>query len=464
MFLIAGGLGQFSDRLLLPQFLAPICLTTFGLALFRVISARKVIEMLVLCACTCALARGIQFAFAKYGFILLPLHTVVDYNAIRASWLAFREGLPVWVKGQRVLIIVFLTFIPAAAVVSFRSLWSVRSLRETRLNENCERRAETAAAAIALIGLFCCICNLGAVVVSGAARQGNIDRYLLAAAFIPFLFGGICCRVLPSRPRWWLGRCSAAAITLFAFIELGFCHREEYSSAELQTRYPLTAQVLDRLAQEGKIDHGLATYWNARALHYQTHERVEVRAIHWDGQPWLHSQNPNAYLAPGRGSLKLPRYNFVIFTEQFSGMIREQLQSRFGIPRETVGAGDCEIWIYDGLLGNDLALFLRSALAPRCRNEQAYVGPISPAGLAKPKANLIATRRSRFVEMPSDGEVRLTFAGPTHGELIDVGAHFDAHFDLLFYRDDEIVGKLYVRACQQAPRWHTVRPAISVGC
>ena len=48
-------------------------------------------------------------------------------------------------------------------------------------------------------------------------------------------------------------------------------------------------------------------------------------------------------------------------------------------------AGGVEIWIYDGLLGNQFNLFLRSVLASRCRRLGGYQGPAEPALHASPK-------------------------------------------------------------------------------
>ncbi len=447
VFVAAGGLGQFSDRLLLPQFLAPLCLTAGVLAVFRAVRFRKAAETALLTVAACAVSLGVQRAFAHY-FTLLPLDSTVRVAQIAASWRGFVDNLPPYLEGQHILKVLWLAFAPAA-VVALRALVSARAERQRAGSiSDGDNRTRTALGAVALVSLLCVVCNLAAVVVSGAGRVPGFDRYLLGAALVPFLFVAVCLRALPGRPLRMLARAFPAVVVLFAGAKLGLHHRQAFSRDAWRTPYPEAAQVLDRLACERKITCGLATFWNARGLSYLTRERVPIHTILPDGQPWLHSTTPDGLLTPGRHCLAVPHYDFIVFDDRdpdpVSRMERAQLERRFGTPRETVRAGPCEVWIYDGLLATEFNLYLRSTLASRCRRVQASVGPANPAALGVAKENGSGPQRPGTVRLGSDGEVTLTFARPMKGELIDLGAPYDAHFDLFFYRGEELLGTRYV--------------------
>jgi hypothetical protein len=442
-FIVLGGLTMFSDRLLLPQFLAPICVTAVLLAVCRLVPVRKPIEILLLTAAAYGLYVGLGRVFSHY-FVLQPLRLFVDTAQIPQAWANFLKTLPQYLEGQFLVKATFLTFVPVAAVVAWRH---VRAARSGRAQPAAEQQACCARAAVALIGLLSCGLTLGAVILSGVARLQCWDRYALAAVLVPLLFLPGCARFLPSRPLRWVGRACPAAIILFACAQVALCHRHGLPLKELRLPYPEEARVLDRLARENKIGHGLATFWHARSLWYLTHKHVPVHTILPDGEPQLHSQNPYGYLLPGRRSLQLPHYDFIFFMERdppVYSMDRAHFEARFGTPRATIPAGKGEVWLYDGLLGNDLNLFLRSTLADRCRRIHRTIGPTSPATLAVPKENGADPSQPGTVTLAPEGEVELKFDAPVKGEMIDLGAQYDAHFDLLFYHGTQLLGTLYV--------------------
>jgi hypothetical protein len=444
LFVLAGGLGVFSDRLLLPQFLAPLCLTVGILAAFRAVRAAKVLETALLSGGAYAVAAAVTHALACCC-PLLPLSVLLKEEALGASWRGFFQTLPSCVEGQYVLIGIFVAFVAAAVVVTLTFLRSARAGQGPPESAVGAGRPNVGLAALALIGLLCCAGTVAAVIVSGAGCHPDFDRYLLGAVVVPFLFAGVCWRSLPA-PAQWLGRAAPAAIALFACLQMGVWQRGACSLADLERPYPDVHRVLDRLAREKTIDHGLTTYWPGRWLHYLTREHVQLRTVSSNGEPWLHTQNPNAFLSPGCGSLELPRYNFLVLTPGCNDpshvMDRGHFERRFGTPRETVQAGPYEVWIYDGLLTTGLNLFLRSTLAPRCR-AYPHVGPSWPPALARPKNNLAPKEARGTVVLPPDGEVRLVFAAPVTAELIDLGASYNAHFDILFYRGEELLAALY---------------------
>ena len=164
-------------------------------------------------------------------------------------------------------------------------------------------------------------------------------------------------------------------------------------------------------------------------MQYLSREGVQLRTVHPDGQPWLHLQNPNAFLAPDRHCLEVPRYNFLLVDPEQDTLAlnREEILRRYGSPREKVRAGCYEVWLYDGLIAQAFTLFLRSTLAQRCREQLPSIGPERPASLARPERNFATGRPSRRVELTPGGEVTVAFAGPVRGSLLDLGGTFDGH-------------------------------------
>jgi hypothetical protein len=95
-----------------------------------------------------------------------------------------------------------------------------------------------------------------------------------------------------------------------------------------------------------------------------------------------------------------------------------------------------------------------------------------PGALARPTSNFAQRRSSRRVEVGPDGAVKLLFAAPVHGALIDVGAPFDAHYEVTFHHGAEELATVSVpradfpevSGCYASPgnqsRLVTVPPAV----
>jgi hypothetical protein len=451
LFVGLGGLAIFSDRLVLAQFIGPMCLTVLGLALFRAVPWRKALGMFVLTGAAYGGALGIQYAFARTSVVLLPLGLLVDFSMFRAALKTFRRSLQVYVHGQYLVIGAFFALLLVASVAALHQALKARRARlgaDGGTDAEGERRRRLAAAAVAAAAVLACVCNLAAIVLTGVGRFPGTPRYLLAALFLPFLFLGVCLRFLPGRRLALLGRAFPLAAVGFAAFELGPRAKDapHFHLRELRQPYSPLAQTLDRLAREGKIGRGIATYWNARSHQYQTRERVQIKAVHPHGEPWLHLQNPNSFLAPRRTCLEVPRYNFILFDpKQSDHPMRAQDVCRcFGAPREKVPSGDFEIWIYDGLVANQLTLFLRSMLAPRLRDWLPCQRPVEPRALATPARNFAPAEGPGRVALAPDGAVKVVFAEPVRGGLIDLGAAFDGHYEITFHNGAENLGRAYV--------------------
>jgi hypothetical protein len=449
LFVLVGGLTVFSDRLALAQFIGPMALAVLGLALFRVVPWRKAAETWVLAGAAYGCSAAILAGLARCDVVLLPLKSIANPANIGAALEAFVQNLPTYVRGQHLVIATFCALLLVGSAAGLAQLLRARRARLAAGTAAGVAATETrpGAAALPVAAVCACLCNLAAIVLSGVGTYPGTPRYLLAALFLPFLFLGLCLRLLPGRPLALLARAFPLAVVIFAASELG--RRQgvpPLAWEDLRQPYPELARTLDRLAREGKVCRGIATYWHARMLQYLSREHVPVMVVHPHGEPWLHLQNPNTYLAPGRGRLEVPRYNFIVFDPNHPAhpMKAEELCSRFGSPREKVRAGGCEVWLYDGLIDTAFTQFLRSVLAQRCRAQLPCRGPTTPRRLARPTTNFAPTKAGGRVSLKPEGKVTVSFAEPVRGALLDVGAPFDAHFRVTFRRGQEILGEAYV--------------------
>src|SRR5262249_31944230 len=129
LFVGLGGAAIFSDRLVLAQFIGPICLTAFGLALWRAVSWGKALGTFVLTGAAYGCAVGIQYAVAHARVISLPLGLSVDSSLFRKSFKAFLRTLPTYVQGQYVVIGPFFGLLLVASVAALSQALKARRAR-----------------------------------------------------------------------------------------------------------------------------------------------------------------------------------------------------------------------------------------------------------------------------------------------------------------------------------------------
>src|SRR6185437_11423884 len=153
--------------------------------------------------------------------------------------------------------------------------------------------------------------------------------------------------------------------------------------------YPPLAQALDRLAREHGPLRGLGGYWLARSTGWFCREHVVINALSPQGDPWFHGCNP-AHFLPDGDDLRMPPYRFLLVQrdDPFVGVTPAVLALHFGEPIKKIAVGADEIWLYDSLRVPPFDRFLRSRLAAHLCRQRSFIGPIEPACLAQPKANL----------------------------------------------------------------------------
>jgi hypothetical protein len=69
---------------------------------------------------------------------------------------------------------------------------------------------------------------------------------------------------------------------------------------------------------------------------------------------------------------------------------------------------------------------------------------VTPRELATPAGNFAPAEGPGRVALERDGTVKLVFAEPVHGSLLDLGAAFDGHYEITFHNGAETLGRVYV--------------------
>lgn len=434
LFVVIGGLGGFSDRLLLVQFLAPLGFALLLLAARRVIPFRQAWGQFAVLGAAIVLAIAIKALFARIGFHLLVVDTAFA-----------KPRLPDLFRMLRFLYqkiaddYLLLALIP---LYLFAALFVVRAqARRSAEESESDRRAMLLVSWMLLLSPPCI---LGTLYVAGMAHQAAIDRYTLSCWFLPALFLPLLLCWLPGRAaRIARGTLQLAIVALA--VQRATALLPSIERAKFEQPYPPLAQALDKLARERGPLCGLSGFWTARATSFFSREHIAVNALSAQGEPWFHASNP-AYFLPNDGAdLRIPSYRFLVVRpgEPFAPS-PGVLALHFGEPAEKIILSGEQIWLYDSLRVPAFDRFLRGRLAPRLRRQRPYTGPVEPACLARPKANMTPADDPGNLALEPGRPYEVRFARPITGQLLDIGASFDSRLDLDFYRGDEHLGRLPV--------------------
>ncbi len=287
--------------------------------------------------------------------------------------------------------------------------------------------------------------NVAAVFAAGLSGNSAVPRYVLPCYTLPLLLTGWLLTLLPGAAAR-LARVAVPALVLafggWQVIDRG----PELAAVEWETPYPPLAQVLDRLVRERGPLRGLAEFWSARQMHFLTRERVTVCPLDRYGLPFFHASDRNRFLADDPNDTRVPRYDFVIVRPgcEFRDPGPELVALLYGLPRERIPVGEHEVWLYDRLCSSPLDRFFRARIAERLRARDPGTGPVAPACLARPKANMSPTEASDNVSILPGGSLEVRFAQRITGKAIDVAAGHDELFDLEFRSGGNPLGRVSV--------------------
>jgi hypothetical protein len=438
-YVLVGGLGAFSDQLLVPQFLAPLSLALIVLAVRRAISVKQMGGQLALLAASLLLASAVKTLFRQMGFHFLVVE--MPFGRLRLPDLWWMLGfLYRSIENDRLLCVLLPLHLLAALIV-VRS--QARRPAETVEDSGLDRSAILLAS---LTFLLSPLCILGTLFVAGMTRQVAIGRYTLSCWFLPAL-------LLPLLMHWLPGRSVRVGrvmlqlgIVLFA-VQRAIVLLPDIDRAKLEQPYPPLAQALDHLVRERGPMCGVGGFWAARSTSWFTREHVPVNALSPQGEPWFHAANAAHFLPGDDTDLRIPAYRFLVLRSGESfGPSPAIAILHFGEPLEKISVEGGQIWLYDSLRVPPFDRFLRSRLAAQLRRLQPYTGPVEPACLARPKANMTPTDAPDNLALPSGQTCEVRFAQALTGRLLDIGAHFEDRFDLDFYRGEERLGSVPVPA------------------
>jgi hypothetical protein len=429
-FVLCGGLGALSDKLLLVQFMLPGCLALVALALCRGVTPVRLLRHVALVGAAVLLAEGLQQLLAHQGCQFEGVSQGLRRPRLEQLGPLLRQ-LGTSLKERRLL----LALLPLHLFAVLLVLGAWRRRRELG-----ERQAGQGPAGpfMALTVLLSPVCNVLALFATG---QPAAYRYCLAVHFLPFLFPFLLLRLLPGRAARLGSGLLLACVAGLALHQLRLL-LPTVSRNGLAQPYPPLAEAIDRLVQEHGPLRGLAGFWTARRLSFLTRSRTPVLPIDTGGAPFVHASNANGFLDPRPGELAVPAYRLLVVSPgQELAAHPDVLRAQFGEPRRKVRVGPDQLWLYDRLDNPLLARCLRSQMARRLRRALPYVAPAAPA-LARPREAGTALT-ARGLQWLAPGEpLEVRFARPVAARLLDVAAGAADRVRLRFYRGGEAVGTL----------------------
>jgi hypothetical protein len=427
---VLGGWAVLSDRLLVPQFLAPIAAATALLWLRRLVPTRTLFVTALLMLGMAAVWAGTHKLLVLGG---IRFYRLGGYFSL-TTWPELRAHLAgQWQEtrgqyAQHALVLLFFAATAWALAVGWK-----------------QRRADEpwgwAAAAVFLLSALAGLVPLAVMgksgsptVIGGAIPDGwlprdGFERYMLTLTVLPLL----------ALPLVWLAavwgrgaRLSGYGLAAVAVFVVGRYAADvvQHGPPPLPRQpYPELARVLDELARQHGCRHGLVGFWEARRMRYLTREHVRTLPVVSYGAPFLHACNPDAFLGGDPHDLRPPGYRFVIVSNWSIWPTTEQTLAAYGEPRQRRRAGGVEVWVYDRLDCPPLSQFLDSLLARRYERAGLAVGPRKPARLGRCKDGYRAPFRGDVAAVVGAGRsVRVTFSAPVRAHWIDLAGDWNAAY------------------------------------
>lgn len=461
LFVVGGALTAFSDKLLIVQFLLPLTLTLALLWLVRLVSWKCLLANLVLVLLALAGSMLLKKWLLKLGFVLLLVEDGVKLTNWQRSLAAFVRDLPLFLHGQRLLMGLILLFwiITLSALFLWMPALAARWRWKASRQPDDQGGSPVSAGAIFLVvfAVLAWVCNLGAVLGLGIWECQFHERYLLFPLFMSFPFTGFFLHWVPwghplvsrlARYGW-----TTAVLGLGGYLLLA--QAPHWQARNLRRNdYPELTQVLDDLARDKGIRHGLAPFWYARRHCFLSRENVRIGTIWSDASPYLHADNPNRFLDPDPDDLTIPTYQFMIIPKGFDNTAAAiahgdtpdpaKILSEFGEPQEIRRVGQDEIWLYERLNSEKLDQFLNGLLAEKCRRRLDGIRPAQPADLGIAKHSYSSCNVKGSVPIFSEKDVLIHYAQPVHGRTLDFSASYLDSFEVEFLRGQHKLGKLEV--------------------
>jgi hypothetical protein len=323
-------LGEFSDRILAPQFLLPIGLSLTWMAWKKRQAGLLVpLASLALGAVLGEAALRLFHAGSMWGHV--PHKDYIGDLLIHPKTFAWGDLPGIAAR--------FPLAAPCLAGTLFLSFWV-------------SREAAEAPSPSRFLSLFCLTCVLLTPLNALALAEGGYSRYLW-----PFFFFGLTGIFLLG--TWSPTRFLAAAAVVTVL--LGFFLWRQALTPDFRTPYPAKTEWLDSMADKHGLKRIYTDYWNAKFQRLLAHSGLATAPLAWvPGHLFFHSwiENTRACLeAPGGA---WPRYQAILM----DGLPEEAVLKRLGQPAQREVFGSSQLWIYDR--PQDLAFrnFLRSAMDP----------------------------------------------------------------------------------------------------
>ena len=426
-FLLAGALGAFSDRLLVVQFLVPLSLALLVLTCFRLLSVRRLVAGAVWIGGSVLVGEGLRRLSAWLGLILLPSTPNIGL-ATRHRILRFlMDEFPNCMRGQYTAMTVLVVGLLIAAVIVVIAVW--------------ERRPQTML--IGLLWVFACSSTLIIALLVGLGPLApGFGRYTLVLVVLPFLLLTFLLRLLPSRARL-AGPVFAVASIAASLVQMGLSI-PTFSWEHLRQPYPPFVRAVDDLASQWGCYYGLADFWNARSVSMLSRKGIIAKPLSSAAVPWLHSDNPNAWLQTDDADPSVPSYQFIIVSRKALADTDVAIATAFdkySVPAERCTIGpEWEIWRYDDMNCPRFSGFLAGVLAQKYRRTRHFEAPLSPKELAQPKANLSRWDDQSNFQMTPGKDLEVLFDHPVAAGAIDLAADCASAYQVTLYCGEQRLG------------------------
>lgn len=317
-----------SDISVIPQFIAPLCLASAALSLFRQAPLHRFAAPVVLSLSGAVMGYILVKLFNDWGLLSVPLIEIGEMKGerpIMESLIAFARSMgfyAIWIRPDALIIMV---------TVLVCSIWLIRRFWN--------RPGEEASAYLFWIWfvLFMVACSGAAPIAAGVWHSYAEVRYLLPVFLIGLALGASMLAVCSAEAPQWL-KLGVPALLVIMFTARAAPGLYSFRLANIQMPYPAMIEEIDNLIEERGFEYGYAEYWNANYFNALTRSDARINQLHEKVVPYLWINSTDAYLGDS-----YPHYEFIL---PF-GLERERLVSQIGGAVETIGEGRSEIWVYN---------------------------------------------------------------------------------------------------------------------
>lgn len=329
--LLAAGFA--SDKLMLPQVIAPVMAVVLLLLAQRQVSLGRTAGLMAL------VVTGTIVGIALFRLVAsraLPPFFIEHEGPL---WRDVLHCFSAWIS-------MTWTTIPfhASMVLLFTIASMVIVVRAIRSWQDPDRIVPQALAVFFLAGAAS---SLGAMAVTGMTNAASVTRYMMPTFFIPVVWGWpILVQAFAPAQAWVTGRRGelvAAAVALLAILLSAPALRDAKVLAHYGDYYPRDIRHVDKSLARRGLRHGIAGYWSAKQFRGLSRYGIDV-------VPVLRTMEPYCFV--DNWSLYTNQPQFVLIDRSFNHrdhrLDEHAIIARYGLPASAFQHGNLLVMVYDG--------------------------------------------------------------------------------------------------------------------